>query len=174
MFIKYCFNFLLNLIIQFKFLIISLYYQNSKDFDVIELKLYDNSNILCIKNIDNIKKLLSNEWVSIKEYNNKIVMIDILYLYKNNYYNIIFKYPNTIIFPFEIKSSKIKLLYTNDDINDLIMKYSGPTKDFINNTITLNDIFVFNNMKYDKDVIFVNSNLDEKIIKLNDIIDLKI
>ena len=174
MFIKNCLNFLLNLIIQFKFWIISLYYQNSKDFDVIELKLYDNTNILSIKNIENIKKILSNEWRSIKEYNNEIVMIDILYLYENNYYNIIFKYPNTIIFPFEIKPSKVKLLYTNDDINDLIMKYSGPTKDFGNNTITLNDIFIFNNMKYDKDVIFVNSNLDEKIIKLNDIIDLKI
>lgn len=170
-------NFILDLLINLKFFIISTYNRQYSDFDILELKLYDTNEIHIIKNRKAIHNILFDNWITINEYNKNINMIDIEYLYKDKRYNIIYKYGNNIDFPIEFKQSNIKLLYTNDDINDIILKYAGPMKDFYNKNsqqITIQDIFIFNNITYDKEIIIVNSNLSEKQINLQEIIDLKI
>jgi len=115
---------------------------------------------------------------AIKQYNMNAVMIDIQYFYNNQEYNIIYKYPNGINFPIDFKRQRNRLLYTNEEINKIVMKYAGPMKDFYENNhqkITMNDIFIFNNINNinnTKDILIANNDLSEKYIKKDEIITL--
>jgi len=170
--------FIFNIYINIKLFIISKCFKKELDFNVSAITIYDNNNnLIKISDHKQINNILLNKWYAIKQYNANTLMIDIEYFYNNNMYNMIYKFPNPFIFPIEFKQSKIKLLYTDDNINDLIMKYAGPMKDFYDNNsqkITMNDIFIFNNITNMKDVLIVNSDLSEKRIAINEIIDLKI
>ena len=165
-----------NIYINIKLFIISKCFKKELDFNVSTITIYDTHNLIKISDHKQISNILSNEWYAIKQYNANTLMIDIEYFYNNNTYNIIYQFPNSFIFPIKFKQSKIKLLYTNDNINDLIMKYAGPMKDFYDNNsqkITMNDIFIFNNITTINDVLIVNSDLSEKQIGINEILDLK-
>ena len=165
--------------IHIKLFIISKCSKKNLNFNIHKITVYDNKNLFRITNKKEINRIISDKWYSVKQYNPDSIMIDVQYFYNGEKYNIIYKYPNNINFPIDIKQSTIKLLYTNDEINEIVMQYAGPMKDFYGNNeqkITMNDIFIFNNMNNDNmnDVLIVNSNLSEKTIGINDIIDLKI
>jgi hypothetical protein len=175
--------------IHIKLFIMSKCRRKNLNFDICNITAYDNKNLFKIINKKQIYSIISNKWYSVKQYNPNTIMIDVQYFYNDETYNIIYKYPNNINFPIDIKQSAIKLLYTNDEINEIVMKYAGPMKDFYDNNeqkITMNDIFIFNNINNDNinndninndninNVLIVNSNLSERTIGINNIIDLKI
>jgi len=171
------FYFFINIYIYIKLFIISKCFKKKVNFDICKITIYDNNNLFKISNKREINKIISDNWNSIKKYNINTSMIDIEYFYNNEIYNIIYKYPYKFEFPIQIKQSKIKLLYTNDEINDIVMKYAGPMKDFYDmnsQKITMKDISIFNQIVFNKQIFIVNSNLSEKNIKIDDIIDLKI
>ena len=177
--------YIFNFYIYIKLFIISKCRKKNLNFDISKITVYENKNLFKIMNKKQIYHIISDKWYSVKQYNPYSIMIDVQYFYNDEKYNIIYKYPNNINFPIDIKQSAIKLLYTNDEINEIVMKYAGPMKDFYGNNeqkITMNDIFIFNNINNVNNVnnvnmdnaLIVNSNLSEKTIGINDIIDLKI
>ena len=166
-----------NIYIHIKLFIISKCFKTRSDFDICKITICDNTNLFKISNKKEIYTIISNNWHSIKQYNTNTSMIDIQYFYNNEKYNIIYKYPYKFEYPIQIKQSEIKLLYTNDELNDIVMKYAGPMKDFYDmnsQRITMKDISLFHDLVFNKQIFIVNSDLSEKNIKIDDIIDLKI
>ena len=168
--------------VYIKLYVLSKCNRKQKDFDISQITIYNNNELFKIVNKKQIQSIISDKWYAIKQYNTNAIMIDIEYFYNNQEYNIIYKYPNTIIFPIDFKHARYKLLYTNDNINKIVMKYAGPMKDFYENNhqkITMNDIFIFNNINSTnnnnaKNILIANSDLSEKYIKKDDIITLTI
>jgi hypothetical protein len=176
----YCGNLLyclFNIYITVKLFVISNCFKKHSNFNIIDITLYNNTDLCKISSKKQINRIISNNWYSIKKYDINISMVDIHYFYNNEKYNIIYKYPFDFEFPIKLKQSKIKLLYINDEINDMVMRYAGPMKDFYNmNTqhITVKDICNMNKISFSKEIFIVNSDLSEKNIEIDDIIDLKI
>ena len=172
--------YIFNIFIYTKIYILSKCKKTQKNFDISQITIYDTNELFKIINKKQIQSIISDKWYVIKQYNMNAVMIDIQYFYNNQEYNIIYKYPNGIDFPIDFKHQRNRLLYTNDEINKIVMKYAGPMKDFYENNhqkITMNDIFIFNNMNNinnTKDILIVNNELSEKYIKKDEIITLEI
>jgi hypothetical protein len=168
---------LLNIYITLKLIVISKCFKKQSNFNIIDITLYNTIDLQRISNKRQINSIISNNWYSIKKYDINISMVDIQYFYNNEKYNIIYKYPFDFQFPIGFKHSTIKLLYLNDEINDMVMRYAGPMKDFYNmnsQNITVKDICNMNKISFSKEIFIVNSDLSEKNIEIDDIIDLKI
>ena len=167
--------YIVSIFVYTKIYILSKCKKAQKNFDISQITIYDTNELFKIVNKKQIQTIISDKWYAIKQYNMNPVMIDIRYFYNNQEYNIIYKYPNGIDFPIDFKHQRNRLLYTNDEFNKIVMKYAGPMKDFYENNhqkITMNDIFIFNNINNTKDILIANNDLSEKYIKKDEIITL--
>lgn len=165
--------YIVSIYVYTKLYILSKCKKTQKNFDISQITIYDNNELFKIVNRKQIQSIISDKWYIIKQYNMNVVMIDIQYFYNNQEYNIIYKYPNNINFPIDFKHQRNRLLYTNEEFNRIVMRYAGPMKDFYENNhqkITMNDIFIFNNINNTKDILIANNDLSEKYIKKDEII----
>ena len=129
--------------------------KQNNNFYIKQLIIKKNNDLHIITNNREINNIIKYGWHSIKEYNINITMIDIMYVYNNMDYNIIFKYPNEFKFPFTVtkdifKTKILALTDENGELDSIFYKYLGPQKDFYktnNMQFSIKDICVINSIK---------------------------